>query len=68
MTVLTQLSKAAGIAISASFPAYAKEDGGVNEPRKSRVSERVVTKKEPLLAFIAGRRMVWAEWCARVLC
>lgn len=50
VTVLTQLSKAAGVAISASFPAYA-EDG--SQPRKSRVSgERERERKS-------------SAWCAR---
>ncbi len=44
MTVLTQLVKAAGIAISATFPAYDKENGGVKQPRKSRVRE-IVTEQ-----------------------
>lgn len=37
VSVLTQLSKAAGVAISASFPAYAKQDG--SPARKSRVRD-----------------------------
>lgn len=41
---MTQLSRAAGVAISASFPAYAKVDG--SQSRKSRVSEERASETE----------------------
>ncbi|CAM9489288.1 unnamed protein product [Scytosiphon promiscuus] len=39
VAVLNQLSKAAGVAISASFPAYSKQDG--SQPRKSRTASNM---------------------------
>ncbi|CAM9256918.1 unnamed protein product [Ectocarpus sp. 12 AP-2014] len=52
VSVLTQLSKAAGVAISASFPAYAKEDGSGSPARKSQtpgnMSENAASPNLPL--------------------
>lgn len=43
VSVLTELSRAAGVAISSSFPAYAKVDG--SQTRKSPVREEMARER-----------------------
>ncbi|CAN0063951.1 unnamed protein product [Pylaiella littoralis] len=63
VTVLTQLSRAAGVAISASFPAYAKVDG--SQSRKSRtpsnMSESDVSPDPPTQGVPLNLDVQWDQ-------